>query len=388
MDRNDGPTVFDINKPQTYGASPSSRPIITGHQPTMPDPMVNPSPDIGDSGSRINVQVGSDRSATGIDPDSLASSLFASDQGSNEGAPQTSPSFRPPSSDMSGISAPPSARSFSDVSPTPSPEAPSVFDHRSANQKDAKKSKGGKSAIKLLLGLFVLLAILAGLYGAIDKGLILDNVNLPFHIFKQDEPVNTNTAPSTTASTPAVPSGFTSTKLVESNLTFAYPTTWGAPTAAVDQGFTKRSAKAKPDASYAFLVTFPDNKDVQIAITSAKYLPPTRPSNATLYYDFLQWCTGTSDGKYYYGVLASSTADGVDTPTTVVCNQGPLNNVVKLDSDTIEQTNVKSNDGSVLGDIYTKNLTDKSYVVVRVKDATMKNGTQIKTLLETVKPLQ
>ena len=40
-----------------------------------------------------------------------------------------------------------------------------------------------------------------------------------------------------------------------------------------------------------------------------------------------------------------------------------------------------------MGDIYTKNLTDKSYVVARAKDAAMKNGDQIKLLLESIKPL-
>lgn len=236
---------------------------------------------------------------------------------------------------------------------------------------------------KFWLGLAVLLVALAGVYAAIDKGLILGSVNLPLHIFKQSKPAVTSTPAATSGST--IPPGFVATKLVEANLTFAYPTTWGAPTAAIDQGFSKRSTSAKADVSYAFLLSFPDNKDVQVVITSAKFLPPPR---ATLYYDFLGWCVGSVDAKYYLGALRFATENGVDTPSTTTCDQGPLNNVVKLNNDTIVQTNIKNADGGLLGDIYTKNLTDKSYVVARVKDATMKNSEPIKTMLDSFKPLQ
>lgn len=235
---------------------------------------------------------------------------------------------------------------------------------------------------KFWLGLLVLLAVLAVVYGAIDKGLILNNVNLPLHVFKQPEPAVTSTP---AASGPVIPSGFTITKLVEANLAFFYPTAWGAPTAAIDQGFSKRSANDKPDVNYAFVVDFPNNKEVQLTVTSGKYLPPAR---ATLYYDFLGWCTGTADGKYYFGALRFTTTDGMDNPSTITCDQGPLNNVVKLNNDTIVQTNVKNADGGVLGDIYTKNLDDKLYVVARIKDVGMKNGDHIKTMLDSFKPLQ
>lgn len=235
---------------------------------------------------------------------------------------------------------------------------------------------------KFWLGSLVILAVLAVAYGAIDKGLILSDVNLPLHVFKQSKPAVTSTP---AASEPVIPSGFTITKLIEANLAFVYPTAWGAPTAAVDQGFSKRSSKDKPDVNYAFVVDFPNNKEVQLTVTSGKYLPPAR---ATLYYDFLGWCTGTVDGKYYFGALRFTTIDGVDSPSTVTCDQGPLNNVVKLNSDAIVQTNVKNADGGVLGDIYTKNLDDKSYVVARVKDVGMKNGDHIKTMLDSFKPIQ
>lgn len=411
MDRNDGPTVFDINKPNTYGATPSARPVITGHQPTMPDPMVTVNEDTSTSGSKIKVKVGDDK----LNPDELASSLFpqvkesaatASDRSPKKhamaGEPLQSPPFKPdsdgksaaqtatymPVSDLTGISQstnpPPKtvADQISDEQITTEPK-PSVFG--SSNNTpidDGPPPKPKKSRARAWLWLLLLLALLGGAYAAIDKGLILDSLNLPYHIFPQDKAATTDSAPAAGSATQAtIPAGFSGTKLVEAGLAFSYPTTWGAPSATTDLGFSKRSASAKPDANYAFVVNFPDNKDVQLAITSGKFLPPAR---ATLYYDYLGWCVGTVDAKYYAGVLRFNTdADKNDTPTTVTCDQGPLNNVAKLSSDTIVQTNVKNTDGAPLGDVYSKNLKNNDYVAVRVKDATMKNGDQIKTLLGT-----
>lgn len=342
----------------------------------MPDPMVTAQEIIHPSESKIIVKV---------DESSDLPAGQTSRPVTMEGEPQLSPPFRPdgdsasaaqrtpymPVSDLTGIdqtsSAPKAVNKNSDNRSTiTGPKPPS---HR---------KPGGK----FWLGLLVLLVALAAVYGAIDKGLILSNVNLPLHIFKQAEPAATS-AP-VTPSGPVIPSGFAPTKLVEANLSFAYPAAWGAPVASTDQGFSNRSTSAKADVNYAFLLNFPDNKDIQIAITSGKYLPPAR---ATQYYDFLGWCLGSVDAKYYVGVLRFATANGVDTPTTTTCDQGPLNNVAKLNNDTIVQTNIKNADGGLLGDIYTKNLSDKSYVVARVKDATMKNSDLVKTMLNSFKPI-
>ena len=427
MDPGDGPTVFDINKPHTYGASPSARPIITGHQPTMPDPMVKARETTRSSGSKITVSIDgdSDKSKpvlmkTGkLDADSLAGMMISdkpslpldnagsiehqtSSPAILEGEPQLSPPFRPdsdsgsaaqrapymPVSDLTGIGAtalPKSVNEISEGQVTTTPK-PAVFGSHSTPPKKHKGSNHKGSGLKIFLIITTVAAALAGVYAAIDKGLILSNINLPFHIFKKEQPVETVAPP--VISQPTIPAGFTATKLLEANLTFAYPSAWGKPTATADQGFTQRKADVKPDQNYAFVVDFATNKDVQLTVTSAKYLSTARPANTALYYDFLQWCIGTADGKYYYGVLKYTTADGVDTPGTVACDQGPLNNAVKINSDTIVQTNLKNVEGGVLGDIYTKNLTEKSYVVARVKDSTTKNSDLIKKLLETIKPLQ
>ncbi|OVE78503.1 hypothetical protein BVY00_02615 [bacterium G20] len=406
---NNGPTVFDINKPRTYGATPGSRPVISGHQPMMPDPMVTTPEPSSSNESKINVNV-YDKPTTPhgeegrIDASGLTSSLFGPPKTTNVekpsglsgGEPQPSTFFRPddksdstsqrpplkPVSDLSGINPVVGTSKASNDDQALANPSPSVYGNSTNSPiTGPEPPRHRKSRAKFWLStLFVLLLILAGVYAAIDKGLILSSVNLPFHIFKKAEltaaPAAANPAQ------PVIPPGFSATKLVEANAAFAYPTAWGAPTATTDPGFSKRVASAKSDVSYAFLINFPTNKDVQVAITSAKYLPPAR---AAQYYDFLGWCLGSADGNYYVSVLRYSTKDGTDSPSTVTCDQGPLNNVAKLNNDTIVQTNIKNGDGSLLGDIYTKNLSDKTYVVARVKDATMKNGDLIKTMLDTIK---
>lgn len=378
-----GPTVFDINKPHTYGVSPSARPVIVGHQPTMPDPMVTPQEAPKPSASKISVVFDEPANhSADMDGEPQLSPPFKPDDDSDSSA-QRAPYM--PVSDLTGITQTNSRAKeeiISDQQVTTDPK-PSVFgssNHSPVNNSgQPKKSKSRSKVWPLLL---VGLVLLAGIYAAIDKGLILKSVNLPVHIFKKTTTVTTSPAVTPQAT---IPSGFTGTKLVEAGLTFAFPTAWGAPTAATDLGFTSRSSGAKADVNYAFLLAFPNNKDVQVTITSGKYLPPAR---STQYFDFLGWCVGSADAKYYAGVLRFSTdANKTDTPTTVTCDQGPLNNVVKLASDTIVQTNIKNADGSLVGDVYTKNLKNNDYVVARVKDATMKNGDLIQAMLGTIQNL-
>jgi hypothetical protein len=95
---------------------------------------------------------------------------------------------------------------------------------------------------------------------------------------------------------------------------------------------------------------------------------------------------GTIDKKFYMQSLHFSSAAGVDSPSTILCDQGPLNDATKLNEKTIVQLKTKDTDGkTVLGDIYTQNLTDTEFTVLRVKDTTMTNADNIKKLLDTVK---
>src|SRR4029078_6001815 len=131
---------------------------------------------------------------------------------------------------------------------------------------------------------------------------------LPFYVFrKKQQAAETQTVTPPVAkqnTTPTIPTGFTQFSLPGTTLSFAYPTVWGTPAATTEPGFSKRGGTNKSDGTYAYLVSFATNKNVQIALTSAKYLPAAR---ATLYYDYLQWCVGTADAKFYKSILHFTT---------------------------------------------------------------------------------
>jgi hypothetical protein len=131
----------------------------------------------------------------------------------------------------------------------------------------------------LILGLLVLLV---AAYLAIDAGIIASGVKLPFHIFSQKTtptPASTTTPPAsqnTQAPTSNLPAGFKKYNLTDTDISFAAPSSWGSADSTSENGYSSRSATAKPDGVYAYLVTFSNNKDVQIAVTSSKFLPPAR----------------------------------------------------------------------------------------------------------------
>jgi len=246
--------------------------------------------------------------------------------------------------------------------------------------------RGSKKTMMLIV---LILAVLAGGYLVIDAGLIGKGINLPFHIFKQDSqtqtPVATKTATPTSqtaspSSSTSLPEGFTAYKLASTGLNIPYPSVWGEPTSAPETGYSKRGGTNKADVTYAYLVNFATNKDIQIAVTSGQYLPAARTT--ALYYDFLQWCTGTADAKFYKQMLHFTTVAGTDTPSTATCDQGPLTDAVKVNDTTIVQTGTKAVDGTTAGDIYTRNLKITNLPVMRVKDITGKNGDNIKKILE------
>lgn len=362
--------VFDVTKPSHVNPSATSRPVIVGHQPTMSDPMVRE----GSEPTRIKV---SDDSAApvatpGPEPakDLGAPGLF-SDAGST---PNQDQSYKLDSINQS--SSP--AAIYHPQEETPlSTDSIQPIDNARFNQPSSKKRKWPKVLAALLI-------LLAAAYLLIDAGVFGSGINLPVHFFKQKQKNTSSNSPppaSNTANTPYVPAGFKEYKLADTNLTFAAPIAWGDPTSSTDPGYSQRGGTNQSDGIYAYLVNFATNKDIQIAVTSSKYLPTSR---ATLYYDYLQWCTGTNDNKIYESTLHFTTANKIDTPTTITCDQGPVANAEQIDSTTIVQLKALDTSGKTVGDIYTKNLTDPSLVVFRVKDAAMTNGTDIKTLLTTV----
>jgi hypothetical protein len=245
---------------------------------------------------------------------------------------------------------------------------------------------------KFLMWLLILaLLVVIGGFLAIDAGLVKSDIDLPFHIFNKQKTSKATSAPTPKTTQPvspapvqsSVPEGFTKYSVEGTGVSFAYPTAWGAPTTTKDPGFSKRGGTNKTDGTYAHIVDFATNKDIQIALTSSKYLPAAR---GALYYDFLQWCTGTNDAKLYKQTLHFTTENKVDTPSTLTCDQGPLSDAAKLDDTTIFQHQTKDAAGIVLGDLYTRNLTsNKDLPVLRVKDKAMKSADDIKKLLANAK---
>lgn len=248
---------------------------------------------------------------------------------------------------------------------------------------------GEPKSRKWFIPVFIL--ILLGTFLVFDTG-IVGSGKLPFELIKNDEEVVAEQSPipqpqaaqtqTPETETPKTQSGLTQYSVVNTPLSFAYPTAWGNAVVAADPGFLKRGGTNKTSGIYAYLVGFETNKDVQIALTSNKSLPASR---AALYYDYLQWCTGTHDSKIYRQKLLFSTAAGVDSPSTITCSDGPLPDSAKSDELTIIQKNTKDAAGKPAGDIYTKNLSDAEFVVLRVKDSAMTSGESIKTLLASVK---
>jgi hypothetical protein len=381
--------VFDVSKPNRVSPSATSRPVIVGHHPIMNDPMVK-NEQISGGGSVQPTKIPITESGITVG-EAMAAQPAPMDQGSpavfsdpaDEPEPQAAivPEANHPESVAHGP--------FTEIDPPaaaePQPELPKPAPHSEPHIEGlhfpaAKRRNPSKM---IFAGILVLLV---AAYLALDSGLVNAGVSMPFHIFKQKAKVAT-TAPAPAASQPVVtapslPAGFKEYKLASTNLTFAAPAAWGDPTSITDPGYSKRSTGAQSDGTYAYLVNFATNKNMQVAVTSSKYLPAAR---ATQYYDYLQWCTGSSDGQIYESTLNFSTANKVDSPTTITCNQGPVVGAQKLDASTIVQPKALDAAKAVIGDIYTRNLTDPDLVVFRVKDAAMTSGTDIKQLLNTVK---
>lgn len=409
MSRDSGGQVFDVSKPQTTGPSATSRPVIVGHQPTMSDPMVKdeydskPSTPISvDYGQGPDNEASADSSPFFHDKENESPQALAEDS-----TPEHDDLDRALSSDLftgakdsptPGSQFTPSTDFTADEDILP---APKTHEHTPPHTPTPLTLPTGEGvhhpASRLLfwLGLLLLFGMLA--YALLDAGVVKTNIDLPFHFFKQetDEPQPVK-APQPAKSEPAaqssVPAGFKKHNLTEAKLSFNYPTAWGEPELIPEVSPSVPAGSVESAAIYTYLVNFAQNKDVQLAITSSKYLPPKR--TPPLYYDFLQWCVGSHDKKFYKESIKYMSINGVETPTVVTCDQGPLTDAKYLnpeggEPETIVQLKSKSADGKEIGDLYTKNLTSAEFgefAVFRVKDAAMSSGENIQKLLASIKP--
>lgn len=339
---NEDKKFFDVSKPRTVGPDPTSKPVIVGHQPTMPaDPMLR-----GDTPQTDT-------------PQNMGEISISHD------TPVAPPAAQPEVSDL-----PPTAK-IPDEPPhgsyeTQLPAGKSVHHHRP----------------RIWVWIIIVLVLLASIYAAVDAKTNL----LPLHIFPRSDKTSGNSSANISSQSQAitkstVPTGFSSYQVTGTTIEFDYPTSWGEPTTAKDSGFSQRGTGKTSDGVHAYIIHFATNKDVEVAVTSSKYLPVAR---AALYYDYLQWCSGTNDGKFYKESLHFTTANGIDTSGTVACDQGPLTDASKISNALIVQNKTKDASGADLGDVYTANLNVTGLPVLRVKDIKMVNADDIKILVSSI----
>jgi hypothetical protein len=438
----DDTKVFDVSKPGRAAPQPTSRPIIRDNSPTTSDPMMTEEKQAAvpqssaTSGTSIQVSMGDEEESVNVNRAQIpsAGTTFEPEQSATDNVNDAEAQSQLPEA-LTGATIPPheleempdpaadkkaAGANFTPltslVPSTDGKEDKSNFSEPKSHHIDSLPENHGGDAsghmsdpLPIARGAgpkrrmpktlkWVILAILAALvaaYLAVDAGLIKSDVNLPFHIFNKQKkstsaaspaPITQNSPPvSQPPAQSAVPAGFTKYDLTDAGVSFAYPTAWGTPAVTKDPGFSKRGGTNKSDGTYAYLVNFGTNKDVGLALTSSKYLPATQGNKTPPYYGYLGWCNGTNDGKYYQQELKFTTNSGVDTPTTIACDVPMDPAPQQVDSNTVLQTKV-AQEGTVVGDIYTMNLTsNKDFPVLRARDGAMKNGDDIKKLLNTVK---
>lgn len=241
---------------------------------------------------------------------------------------------------------------------------------------------GGPFLLSIVLG-FLLLGV--G-YAAVDAGFVETSFKLPFDIIKNgpvaDTPLNQVTTTPKANATPAPapnPNALTQYSMVDTGVSFSYPTVWGTVTVDKQKGYLDLNTPATPSGTLAYVVTFQKNKDIKLVVNSNKYLSAPKDGSQL---GSLQWCLKGS--KFYRQYLQYKSATSL-TPGAITCEEGPVT-ATKLDDKTIYEKGIKNaQSGAVEGDLYSKNLAHKEFVVLHIKDATAKNTDAIKKLLTSVK---
>lgn len=193
MTPEDQQQFHDINRPGHTGPTPTSRPVIVGHRPAMPDPMVNHRPVHHQPQAPVVHTPEPSRGGPSIDgfmpPPTHHHATEPSPQPMPDnsqvlaGEPLQSPPFVPTSQH-------PHHQSTTHHQATILPEADPLFHgHHDAGEHSQITHAGlASKRTKMWAPLIVLILLIIAMYLAIDSGLIGNGIKLPFHLFPQATP--------------------------------------------------------------------------------------------------------------------------------------------------------------------------------------------------------
>ncbi|OGL34788.1 hypothetical protein A3F05_01115 [Candidatus Saccharibacteria bacterium RIFCSPHIGHO2_12_FULL_47_17] len=197
--RRKGKGAFDINEPGKVQPQPTSRPVIVGHHPTMPDPMLAKRPlhhEPRPSGPQIPTSPPEPQAPPPPPPliDGILRPPEAPKSGVDdeptgppaiiEGEPLQSPPFATPAHDTEPPSSHfPSGPTLTSVTPAPIEHAPRATVVGEANKPLEMPSAKPDAHLWRWLIVFAIL-VLVGLYLLVDAEIINIGFDLPFEIFK------------------------------------------------------------------------------------------------------------------------------------------------------------------------------------------------------------
>lgn len=185
--------IHDVNRPGRHSPSPTSRPVIVGHRPTMPDPMVNQRPmhrpDAAAPAEPTNIPI----SHHHVPIDVISKPADKQPMPTHDAQPSEpelisgEPLQSPPFANLPHRT-PTYSTHHQDYSSNTEND-PLFHGHHSAGEHfHEQESETSHRRIKWWTPLLVILFLLILGYLLIDSGAIHSSINLPFHFFHQETP--------------------------------------------------------------------------------------------------------------------------------------------------------------------------------------------------------
>lgn len=226
--------VFDVSRPANVEPSPTSRPIIVGHQPIMNDPMVRenaPQPvNVGDDSATHYVPV-SVAPAVPAEPTIPAPIPEPMPQMPSENLPQldTQPTIASETPALPGGMIAPGSTAPAVAAvphqPMPAPDLQAKVESHPLFASGSSLPAGKKRRFRtLLLWSVLVLIILAGAYAAVDA---FTSTKLPYEFFKKSTPVAQQPVITPAEEEFELPANWVWYENKDLGFKFAYPEEWG-----------------------------------------------------------------------------------------------------------------------------------------------------------------